>query len=198
MVQCDCIHGKTWIGLRGDLICFPTFYAPARLPDLFYHHYHHQHNHHHQHFPFHRVHQPNMPYSPADIPNQNGKLALVTRRVPTLGYVTGLRTTWPMLDRTCCSVRATKRKVKKPWIKILATNPTGSVTLSIIDLNDLDLVKAYAAEFVKKYTKLDILVTNAGLMLPNPPSTTAQRTFSYLPSSYNFTKGTKVLTVLTL
>lgn len=122
-----------------------------------------------------------MPFTPADIPDQSRKLALVTGANSGLGYETAYHLAHAGADVLLGARNQARGQAAVD--KILASKPTGSVTLSIIDLNDLDHVKAYAAEFVQQYTKLDILVANAGIMMPNPPSTTAQGTV--LSSSYS-------------
>lgn len=43
-----------------------------------------------------------------------------------------------------------------------------------LDLNDLNSVKAFAANFNAKYDKLDILLNNAGIMALPKKETTAQ------------------------
>lgn len=43
----------------------------------------------------------------------------------------------------------------------------------VLELSDLDLVKKFAEDFKQKHEKLDLLINNAGILLP-PASVTAQ------------------------
>ncbi len=47
---------------------------------------------------------------------------------------------------------------------IKAEIPTASIGLSVLDLEDLESVRAFAAEYTKTHDKLDVLVNNAGIM----------------------------------
>lgn len=57
--------------------------------------------------------------------------------------------------------------------KIKSTNNKGSVEVLQLDLSDLDNVKQATETFKAKHNKLDLLINNAGVMVP-PASTTAQ------------------------
>jgi NAD(P)-dependent dehydrogenase (short-subunit alcohol dehydrogenase family) len=42
----------------------------------------------------------------------------------------------------------------------------GSVEVGIVDLTNLESVKRFAEQFMATHTKLDILINNAGVMMP--------------------------------
>jgi len=50
--------------------------------------------------------------------------------------------------------------------QIRATNPSGTVEVIQLDLSDLESVKRFAAAFHEKYDQLDLLINNAGIMMP--------------------------------
>ena len=75
-------------------------------------------------------------------------------------------------------VRRCIRKLthKEPYMrrltdKIAAAVPNASLDLRLVDLADLVSVRDFAASFAEAYPQLDLLVLNAGVMIP-PASTT--------------------------
>ncbi|MCF8260076.1 MAG: SDR family NAD(P)-dependent oxidoreductase [Melioribacteraceae bacterium] len=50
--------------------------------------------------------------------------------------------------------------------KIKSTVPNANLKLMLLDLSDLGSVKSFAENFKNQYTKLDILINNAGVMIP--------------------------------
>ncbi len=56
---------------------------------------------------------------------------------------------------------------------IEATNPKGNVELRLLDLSDLDSVRAFADGVLRDVERIDLLINNAGVMMP-PLSRTAQ------------------------
>jgi len=48
--------------------------------------------------------------------------------------------------------------------KVKAGNPNAIVDLMICDLGNLAVVRAFAADFIKKYNHLDVLINNAGII----------------------------------
>jgi NAD(P)-dependent dehydrogenase (short-subunit alcohol dehydrogenase family) len=57
--------------------------------------------------------------------------------------------------------------------RIAAGHPRGSVAFAALDLADLDAVRAFADGFATASERLDLLINNAGVMVP-PESTTKQ------------------------
>jgi NAD(P)-dependent dehydrogenase (short-subunit alcohol dehydrogenase family) len=57
-------------------------------------------------------------------------------------------------------------KAKLALDKILAELPAGHVSASALDLSDLESVAAFATGFAAKHERLDLLINNAGVMIP--------------------------------
>lgn len=107
----------------------------------------------------------------ADIPSQVGRTALVTGANSGLGYFTSLD-----LARHGAQVIMTARdedKGRSALARLKAEAPNANVELQLLDLADLDNVKAFAAKLINSGQKLDLLINNAGLMMP-PRGTTKQ------------------------
>jgi NAD(P)-dependent dehydrogenase (short-subunit alcohol dehydrogenase family) len=62
--------------------------------------------------------------------------------------------------------------VKKAIEKIKSEKNEAKLSLMILDLSDLESIKKFAAEFKANYSRLDLLINNAGVMMP-PYSKTA-------------------------
>lgn len=106
-----------------------------------------------------------------DIPDQTGRTALVT------GANTGIgRETARMLAQRGADVVLACRDLAKgqaALASIEALRPTGRVSLAALDLADLASVAGFAAEFAASHARLDLLIHNAGVMVP-PLGRTAQ------------------------
>ena len=106
-----------------------------------------------------------------DVPDQSGRTVIVTGANSGLGFVTSRE-----LARHGAHVIMTARdpaKGRAALDEILATRPRGSAELRLLDLADLDAVKAFAKRLLADGTPVDVLVNNAGIMMP-PRSLTAQ------------------------
>jgi NAD(P)-dependent dehydrogenase (short-subunit alcohol dehydrogenase family) len=106
-----------------------------------------------------------------DIPDQSGRTVIVTGANSGLGFVTSRE-----LARHGAHVIMTARDPTKGRValnEILATRPRGSVELRLLDLADLDGVKGFARRLLADGTPVDVLINNAGIMMP-PRSLTAQ------------------------
>jgi NAD(P)-dependent dehydrogenase (short-subunit alcohol dehydrogenase family) len=106
-----------------------------------------------------------------DIPDQTGRVAIVTGANTGIGLETARA-----LARKGAHVTLACRTLDKgsPAMEsILAENPDAAVALEQLDLSDLRNVEAFARRFTEQYERLDLLILNAGVMVP-PESRTAQ------------------------
>jgi len=106
-----------------------------------------------------------------DIPDHSGRTVIVTGANSGLGFVTSRE-----LARHGAHVIMTARdpiKGRAALDAILATRPRGSAELRLLDLADLDTVKAFAKRLLADGTPVDVLINNAGIMMP-PRSLSAQ------------------------
>ncbi|GGL90668.1 short-chain dehydrogenase [Deinococcus aerolatus] len=110
-------------------------------------------------------------WSEADIPDQGGKVAIVTGANSGLGYETARALA--QHGATVIMACRNAQKAEAAAIRILATDPSGRVEIMPLDLGDLDSVRAFAEDFRRRYDTLDLLVNNAGIMVP-PRGETAQ------------------------
>jgi NAD(P)-dependent dehydrogenase (short-subunit alcohol dehydrogenase family) len=111
------------------------------------------------------------PWTFNDIPDQTGRTAIVT------GANTGIgRETARMLALKGAHVVLACRNAEKgraALAQVLAGKPAGRAELDTLDLSDLDSVAAFAAAFARTHERLDLLINNAGVMVP-PLGRTAQ------------------------
>lgn len=106
-----------------------------------------------------------------DIPDQTGRTAIVTGANTGLGLETAR-----MLALKGAKVVLACRdldKGKAALERIQSAKPAGSATLAALDLSDLDSVAGFAADFSAAHERLDLLINNAGVMVP-PLSRTRQ------------------------
>jgi NAD(P)-dependent dehydrogenase (short-subunit alcohol dehydrogenase family) len=99
-----------------------------------------------------------------DIPDQSGRTAIVTGANSGIGFETAR-----MLALRGANVVLACRspdKGKAALHRILAEEPKGTLTLEALDLADLDAIAAFADRFVAKHDRLDLLINNAGVMIP--------------------------------
>jgi NAD(P)-dependent dehydrogenase (short-subunit alcohol dehydrogenase family) len=112
-----------------------------------------------------------MKWTQNDIPDQTGRIAIVTGANTGIGYETARALAHKGADVTLAC--RSKEKGEAATQRIAAEQPSGRVTFAALDLADLDSVRSFAAAFTAKHNRLDLLVNNAGVMVP-PESKTKQ------------------------
>lgn len=97
-----------------------------------------------------------------DIPDQSGKIIIVTGGNSGLGYesVKAFALKGASVVLACRNTQ----KGEDAKAKILAFEPSGDIHVMKIDLNDLQSVRSFADEFKTKFSQLDVLMNNAGIM----------------------------------
>lgn len=105
-----------------------------------------------------------------DILNQTGKTAIVTGSSSGIGYEAA-RILANKGATVILAVRS-EDKGRAAANKILAQNKDADVKVMRLDLANLESVKEFAEEFKRAHGRLDLLINNAGVMIP-PFSKTA-------------------------
>lgn len=97
-----------------------------------------------------------------DIPDQTGRLAIVTGANTGLG----LETVRSLAGNGADVVMAVRNLGKGEAAKaaILADHPEANLTLQQLDLGSLESIRAAALELRAKHQKIDLLINNAGVM----------------------------------
>ena len=105
-----------------------------------------------------------MNFNITKVPSQNGKIAIVTGANIGLGYETTIALAKKHMHviMACRNIQKAQ-KAKETIIKIL---PTASLEIMILDLNSLKSVREFATDFIKNHQQLDLLINNAGIMIP--------------------------------
>ncbi|MBX7220025.1 MAG: SDR family NAD(P)-dependent oxidoreductase [Blastocatellia bacterium] len=98
------------------------------------------------------------------IPKQMGKVVIVTGSSSGIGYETA-RVLANQGAEVIIAVR-NQEKGKRALQQILGQNPAADVKVMELDLANLASVEQFAVTFRKTFTRLDILINNAGVMIP--------------------------------
>lgn len=112
-----------------------------------------------------------MPFTVRDIPDQAGKLAVITGATGGLGYETALA-----LAGAHATVVLTGRNAQKgadALTRIRAVHPKADISYDTLDLGSLASVEDFARRFAAAHNRLDLLVNNAGIMMLPTRETTA-------------------------
>jgi NAD(P)-dependent dehydrogenase (short-subunit alcohol dehydrogenase family) len=96
-----------------------------------------------------------------NIPSQKGRIAIVTGSNTGLGFETAL--VFAKKDMTVIMACRDLDKATKAKNTILSQ---AAVEVMELDLSKLSSVRAFADAYLKKYTTLDLLINNAGIMIP--------------------------------
>lgn len=105
-----------------------------------------------------------MAFSMNNIPSQKGRIAVVTGANTGLGYETALA----LAKKEAKVILACRNmeKAEKAKSKMLETAPNADIEILQIDLSDLESVKTFARNYQAKFDRLDMLINNAGVMMP--------------------------------
>jgi NAD(P)-dependent dehydrogenase (short-subunit alcohol dehydrogenase family) len=103
-------------------------------------------------------------WTAADVPDQHGRFAIITGGTGGLG----LETARVLAIRGATVVLAGRDPVKLETAssQLVAAQPDASVQTAEIDLASLESVRKAAAELAGQYPNIDLLINNAGLMMP--------------------------------
>ncbi|OYT90682.1 MAG: short-chain dehydrogenase [Burkholderiales bacterium PBB3] len=99
-----------------------------------------------------------------DIASQSGRIAIVTGANIGLGFETAA----VLAEKGCVVVLACRNLDKAQAAKqqMLKRDPDASVICMALDLSSLKSVRAFAQAFSRSHSQLDLLINNAGIMMP--------------------------------
>jgi NAD(P)-dependent dehydrogenase (short-subunit alcohol dehydrogenase family) len=99
-----------------------------------------------------------------DIPDQRGRTVIVTGANTGIGLETArmLALKGAHVVLACRS----RDKGQAALDRILTEKPSASAALELLDLSDLESVATFAAGFARTHDRLDLLINNAGVMVP--------------------------------
>jgi NAD(P)-dependent dehydrogenase (short-subunit alcohol dehydrogenase family) len=108
-------------------------------------------------------------WTAADIPDQTGRVAVITGANTGLGYETALA----LADHGAHVVLAVRNldKGKDAAARITAKSPRADVALQELDLTSLESIRTAAGQLRSDHDRIDVLINNAGVMY-TPKSTT--------------------------
>ena len=112
-----------------------------------------------------------MNWTAADISDQTGRVAIVTGANSGIGFETARA----LATRSAHVVLACRRVTKgtDAVSRILDETPAASAECMALDLSSLQSVRAFANDFKTRHERLDLLINNAGVMMPAMRSQTA-------------------------
>jgi NAD(P)-dependent dehydrogenase (short-subunit alcohol dehydrogenase family) len=105
-----------------------------------------------------------MGWSEADIPDQSGRVAIVTGANSGIGFETA-RALAQKGARVVLACRSAERG-REAERRLREVAPEADTSFRPLDLGSLASVEAFAKEFAREASRLDLLINNAGVMVP--------------------------------
>lgn len=104
-----------------------------------------------------------MDFNLKNIPSQKGRIAIITGANNGIGF----ETTLAMANHGFKVIMACRSlaKAEKAKSDILEKLPNADLDILELDLSDLESVKTFAKNFKNNYSKLDVLINNAGILV---------------------------------
>jgi NAD(P)-dependent dehydrogenase (short-subunit alcohol dehydrogenase family) len=99
-----------------------------------------------------------------NIPDQSGKLVIITGANSGIGFEAAKELALKGAD-VVLAVR-NQEKGNQAKAEILKEHDQAKVSVSLLDLSSLSSVKAFSENYLKTHTRLDLLINNAGIMVP--------------------------------
>jgi len=112
-----------------------------------------------------------MTWNADQIPNQDGRVAIVTGANSGIGLVAA-QTLADKGARVILACRSEER-AHGALASIRKTNPEAQVEYRNLDLSSLESVQTFAASILETEERIDLLINNAGVMMPPTRSETA-------------------------
>ena len=105
-----------------------------------------------------------MSFNLENIPSQKGKIAIVTGANSGLGkeITIGLAKKEIKVIMACRN----QSKAESAKAEVLSKVNSADIEIMLLDLNSLNSVRNFAVAFGEKYDRLDLLIENAGIMIP--------------------------------
>ncbi len=98
------------------------------------------------------------------VESQKGRVAIVTGSNTGLGYETALGLA--RKEATVVMACRNQQKAEAARKKMLAEVPNADIDIIVVDLSKLNSVREFAKNYLAKYDRLDLLINNAGVMMP--------------------------------
>jgi NAD(P)-dependent dehydrogenase (short-subunit alcohol dehydrogenase family) len=110
------------------------------------------------------------PWTVVDVPDQHGRTAVVTGANSGIGFEAAA----VLAQRGAVTVLACRDtgKAGRAAERLAAVSPGATVSVVRLDLASLDSVRAAAAQIADSHERIDLLINNAGLMMPPRGTTT--------------------------
>jgi len=110
-------------------------------------------------------------WTTADIPDQAGRLVVITGATGGLGYETALALAGRGAEVVLTG--RSDRKGTEALARIRAGFPRAAISYETLDLASLASVASFAERFAARHDHLDLLINNGGVMMPPQRQTTA-------------------------